>query len=125
MVEGTGPMKPGNLRKCGAKSSISFHEMKDNLKQTHFHLVKMSFFHRKRRSKYAKGPIRKFNEKIARGEAVIVTAEEVIDIVKERGTKEAAEYVDVVTTATFGPMCSSGAFLNFGHADPPIRMAEI
>ena len=65
------------------------------------------------------------NEKIARGEAVIVTAEEVIDIVKERGTKEAAEYVDVVTTATFGPMCSSGAFLNFGHADPPIRMAEI
>lgn len=65
------------------------------------------------------------NEKIARGEAVIVTAEEVIDIVKERGTKEAAEYVDVVTTATFGPMCSSGAFLNFGHANPPIRMAEI
>jgi len=33
--------------------------------------------------------------------------------------------VDVVTTATFGPMCSSGAFLNFGHAEPPIRMAEI
>ncbi|MEF9918153.1 MAG: homocysteine biosynthesis protein [Eubacterium sp.] len=65
------------------------------------------------------------NEKIARGEAVIVTAEEVIDIVKEKGTKEAAEYVDVVTTATFGPMCSSGAFLNFGHADPPIRMTSI
>ncbi|MEG0377029.1 MAG: homocysteine biosynthesis protein [Eubacterium sp.] len=65
------------------------------------------------------------NEKIARGEAVIVTAEEVIDIVKEKGKKEAAEYVDVVTTATFGPMCSSGAFLNFGHADPPIRMASI
>ncbi len=65
------------------------------------------------------------NEKIARGEAVIVTAEEVIDIVKERGIKEAAETVDVVTTATFGPMCSSGAFLNLGHANPPIRMTEI
>lgn len=65
------------------------------------------------------------NEKIARGEAVVVTAEEVISIVKERGVKEAAEYVDVVTTATFGPMCSSGAFLNFGHSDPPIRMGEI
>ncbi|MDP2844091.1 MAG: homocysteine biosynthesis protein, partial [Acetobacterium sp.] len=65
------------------------------------------------------------NEKIARGEAVVVTAEEVIAIVKERGLKEAAQYVDVVTTATFGPMCSSGAFLNFGHADPPIRMGQI
>ncbi|MBC3888697.1 hypothetical protein GH810_10280 [Acetobacterium paludosum] len=65
------------------------------------------------------------NEKIAKGEAVVVTAEEVIDIVKKRGVKEAADYVDVVTTATFGPMCSSGAFLNFGHSDPPIRMAEI
>ena len=65
------------------------------------------------------------NRKIARGDAVVVTAEEVIAIVKDRGTKEAAEYVDVVTTATFGPMCSSGAFLNFGHSDPPIRMADI
>ncbi|MGL4606553.1 MAG: homocysteine biosynthesis protein [Eubacteriaceae bacterium] len=65
------------------------------------------------------------NEKIAKGEAVIVTAEEVIDIVKARGVKEASEYVDVVTTATFGPMCSSGAFLNFGHSDPPIRMGKI
>lgn len=65
------------------------------------------------------------NEKIARGEAVIVTAEEVIDIVKEKGTKGAAEYVDVVTTGTFGPMCSSGAFLNLGHSDPPIKMSKI
>ncbi len=64
------------------------------------------------------------NEKIRSGEAVVVTAEEVIDIIREKGTKEAAEYVDVVTTATFGPMCSSGAFLNFGHASPPIRMQK-
>lgn len=65
------------------------------------------------------------NEKIARGDAVIVSAEDVVDIVKEKGLEEAAREVDVVTTATFGPMCSSGAFVNFGHANPPIRMEEI
>lgn len=65
------------------------------------------------------------NEKIRNGSAVVVSAEEVIGIVKEKGIKEAAKYVDVVTTATFGPMCSSGAFLNFGHSDPPIRMTKI
>lgn len=65
------------------------------------------------------------NEKIKRGVAVVVTAEEVIEIVKEKGVKEAAKYVDVVTTATFGPMCSSGAFLNFGHSDPPIKMNKV
>ncbi|MFZ7120557.1 MAG: homocysteine biosynthesis protein [Eubacteriaceae bacterium] len=64
------------------------------------------------------------NEKIASGKAVVVTAEEVIDIVKEKGVSEATDYVDVVTTATFGPMCSSGAFLNFGHSDPNIRMTK-
>jgi len=31
----------------------------------------------------------------------------------------------VVTTATFGAMCSSGAIINFGHASPPIRMEKI
>ncbi|MGA2193475.1 MAG: homocysteine biosynthesis protein, partial [Nitrospirota bacterium] len=36
-----------------------------------------------------------------------------------------AETVDVVTTGTFGPMCSSGAFLNFGHSDPPIKMSKV
>lgn len=65
------------------------------------------------------------NEKIRKGEAVVVTAEEIIDVVKEKGIKETARYVDVVTTATFGPMCSSGAFINFGHSDPPIRMGKV
>ncbi|NLW69695.1 MAG: hypothetical protein GX061_01210 [Eubacteriaceae bacterium] len=65
------------------------------------------------------------NEKIASGKAVVVDAEEIIDIVKEEGLEGAAQKVDVVTTATFGPMCSSGAFLNFGHCAPPIRMSEI
>jgi uncharacterized protein (DUF39 family) len=65
------------------------------------------------------------NEKIKRGKAVVVTAEEIIGIVEEKGVKDAAKYVDVVTTATFGPMCSTGAFLNFGHSDPPIRMEKV
>lgn len=65
------------------------------------------------------------NEKIKSGEAVVVTAEEVLDIIEEKGVEEATRYVDVVTTATFGPMCSSGAFLNFGHSDPAIRMEKI
>lgn len=65
------------------------------------------------------------NEKIRSRKAVVVTAEEVIDIVKQKGVKKAAEEVDVVTTGTFGAMCSSGAFVNLGHADPPIRMERI
>ncbi|HPL54014.1 MAG TPA: homocysteine biosynthesis protein [Bacillota bacterium] len=65
------------------------------------------------------------NNKISKGKAVVVTAEELTGIVEEQGIAGAASYVDVVTTATFGPMCSSGAFLNFGHSDPPIRMERI
>lgn len=65
------------------------------------------------------------NAKIKAGKAVVLTAEEVIPLVEEKGPERAAEEVDVVTTGTFGPMCSTGAFLNFGHADPPIRMSKI
>ncbi len=64
------------------------------------------------------------NQKIRDGKAVVVTAEEIIGIIAEKGIEKTAEYVDVVTTATFGPMCSSGAFLNFGHTSPPIRMQK-
>lgn len=65
------------------------------------------------------------NEKISKGKAVVYTAEEIIDLVKEKGTEWVAEEVDVITTGTFGAMCSSGAFINFGHSDPPIRMTNI
>ncbi len=64
------------------------------------------------------------NQKIRAGQAVVVTAEEMIDIVEEKGTKQAAQEVDVVTTGTFGPMCSSGAFLNTGHARPRIKIQK-
>ena len=65
------------------------------------------------------------NDKIKKGTAVVLTAEEVSKLAKTLSPKEIAEKVDVVTTATFGAMCSSGAFLNFGHANPPIRMEKI
>jgi uncharacterized protein (DUF39 family) len=69
--------------------------------------------------------IEEINEKIKNGTAVVVTAEEMIGIVEEMGTKKAAQKVDVVTTGTFSPMCSSGAFINFGHSSPPIRMTRV
>jgi len=66
--------------------------------------------------------IEEINEKIQQGKAVVVTAEEIIDIAKEKGIKKAAQEVDVVTTGTFGPMCSSGAYLNIGHSKPRIKL---
>jgi len=65
------------------------------------------------------------NEKIAKGQAVVVTADEMVGIVKKVGAAKAAREVDVVTTGTFAPMCSSGAFINFGHTNPPIRASKI
>lgn len=65
------------------------------------------------------------NAKIKRGEAVVVTANEVIDIARDIGVKKAAEKIDVVTTGTFGIMCSSGAFLNFWHTKPKIKMQHV
>ncbi len=66
--------------------------------------------------------IEEINERIKKGKAVVVTAEEIIDLVKRRGIKRCAKEVDVVTTATFGPMCSSGVFINFGHSQPKIKV---
>ncbi len=66
--------------------------------------------------------IQEINEKIKKGSAVVVTAEEIIDIVRKKGAKKAASEVDVVTTGTFGPMCSSGAYFNLGHTKPRIKI---
>lgn len=69
--------------------------------------------------------ITEINERIRDGSVRVVTAEEMPDIVDELGTEGALKEVDVVTTGTFGAMCSSGAFLNFGHAEIPIRMEKM
>lgn len=66
--------------------------------------------------------VSEINEKIRKGQAVVVTAEEVIGIVQEKGIERAAREIDVVTTGTFGPMCSSGAYFNLGHSAPRIKI---
>jgi len=65
--------------------------------------------------------IAEINEKIKKGQAVVVTAEEILDIATTKGIQKAAREVDVVTTGTFGPMCSSGAYFNTGHTKPRIK----
>src|SRR5210317_1278567 len=69
--------------------------------------------------------VEEINAKIKSGDCVVVTAEEMIGIVAEEGVKGAAKKVDVVTTGTFGTMCSSGAFLNFGHANPKMKASKV
>ena len=66
--------------------------------------------------------IKEINERIKKGKAVVVTAEEVIELTERQGIKKAAQKVDIVTTGTFGPMCSSGAYFNFGHSKPRIKV---
>lgn len=65
------------------------------------------------------------NKKIRDGSVVVVNAEEMIGVTNELGPIEAARKVDVVTTGTFGIMCSSGAFLNFGHSIPRIKANKV
>ena len=65
------------------------------------------------------------NQKIVDGKAVVLTAEEVTRMAAELSPEEIVKKVDVVTTGTFGAMCSSGIFINFGHSDPPIKMKRV
>ena len=66
--------------------------------------------------------VEEINEKIKKGKALVLTAEEIINFARQKGSKRAAEEVDVVTTGTFGPMCSSGAYFNVGHSRPRIKI---
>ncbi len=66
--------------------------------------------------------IAEINEKITRKRAVVWTAEELKTRVAEIGVSKAAKEVDVITTGTFEPMESSGAIINLGHTDPPIKI---
>lgn len=66
--------------------------------------------------------VEEINRKIKSGDAVILTTEEMNQLVDDKGIKAAAKEVDVVTTGTFGAMCSSGAIINLGHSDPPIKI---
>ena len=66
--------------------------------------------------------VAQINDKIRSGSVVVVTAEEIIGIVREKGVKKAAREVDVVTTGTFSPMCSSGAFFNIKQPKEKMKL---
>jgi uncharacterized protein (DUF39 family) len=65
------------------------------------------------------------NARIKAGEAVVITAEEMVEVVKKEGAEGAARKIDVVTTGTFAPMCSSGIFINFGQMVPTIKASKV
>ena len=57
-----------------------------------------------------KKTFKEINEKIKDGRAVVVTAEEMIDVVEKHGTVEAARKIDVVTTGTSAGYVSLRSF---------------
>lgn len=63
--------------------------------------------------------IAEINERIRKGKAVVLNAEEMTEAVRRMGKEKAAREVDVVTTGTFSPMCSSGLLFNIGQTEPP------
>ena len=75
--------------------------------------------------KRASRTIQEINQRIQEGKVVVVTAQEMTEIVKRKGPGKAFREVDVVTTGTFSPMCSSGAFINFGHTKPATKAAKV
>ncbi|HEC69987.1 MAG TPA: hypothetical protein ENI31_06880 [Candidatus Omnitrophica bacterium] len=66
--------------------------------------------------------ISEINQKIKEGKALVVTKDELLSLIEEKGYKNTFKEVDVVTTATFGPMCSSGIYFNVGHSQPKIKL---
>lgn len=69
--------------------------------------------------------VEEINKRISSGQVVVLRADEMVKLVKEIGHKKAAREVDVVTTGTFSTMCSSGAFINFGHTKPTIKAHRV
>jgi len=72
-----------------------------------------------------KKSVHEINRKIEDCSVNVVTAEEMVGIVEDLGVEGAAKEVDVVTTGTFGAMCSSGLMLNLGHSEPPIKIQRV
>ena len=68
--------------------------------------------------------IAEINDKIQHQTAVVWTVEELKARVQAVGVSQVAKEVDVITTGTFEPMESSGAILNLGHPDPPIKIRQ-
>ncbi|HBB35469.1 MAG TPA: hypothetical protein DDZ80_18650 [Cyanobacteria bacterium UBA8803] len=68
--------------------------------------------------------IAQINDKIGDRAAVVWTVQELKARVADIGVTQIAKQVDVITTGTFEPMESSGAIINLGHTDPPIKIRK-
>ena len=68
--------------------------------------------------------IAEINDKIVNRQATVWTIEELKAKVKQLGIKKTYQKVDVICTGTFEPMESSGAIINLGHTDPPIKIRQ-
>lgn len=68
--------------------------------------------------------VAEINEKIQNKKAVVWTADELKNKIQEIGITQAAKQIDVICTGTFEPMESSGALMNLGHTDPPIKIRQ-
>lgn len=68
--------------------------------------------------------IAQINDKIQNHSVVVWTVEELKARVAEVGVTQTYSEVDVITTGTFEPMESSGAIINLGHTDPPIKIRQ-
>jgi uncharacterized protein (DUF39 family)/CBS domain-containing protein len=66
--------------------------------------------------------IEEINLKIKKGDIQVLPVSEFKKLVESKGIEVAFNEIDVVTTGTFGAMCSSGALINVGHSDPPIKI---
>ena len=66
--------------------------------------------------------IAEINDKIINKKAVVCTITEIKARIAETSITQTAKEVDVITTGTFEPMESSGAIINLGHTDPPIKI---
>ncbi|NEO71186.1 homocysteine biosynthesis protein [Moorena sp. SIO3H5] len=68
--------------------------------------------------------IAQINDKIEGNCAVVWTVEELKARVADIGVTQAAKEVDIITTGTFEQMESSGAIMNLGHTDPPVKIRK-
>lgn len=69
--------------------------------------------------------ISEINDRIRKGKAVVLNAEEMVEVVRREGKVKAAQQVDVVTTGTFSPMCSSGMLFNIGQQPPMMKVSRM
>jgi uncharacterized protein (DUF39 family) len=72
-----------------------------------------------------KKTVAEINRRIEQGKAVVLTAAEMVETVRRLGKVKAAQEVDVVTTGTFSPMCSSGMLFNFGQEPPTLKAQKV